>query len=69
MLVVVTHLWSLILQEAKYDEVRKNGQRRLSLRATKAALMISLYRDEPAFQTPYEIIRYLEEVDENMTKW
>jgi len=41
----------------------------LSYKATKAAILISLYRDEPIFQIPHQMMNFLLDVDEMLTMW
>jgi tryptophan 2,3-dioxygenase len=42
---------------------------RLSHRAFEAALLINLYRDEPAMQLPFRLLATLMDVDEGLTNW
>jgi tryptophan 2,3-dioxygenase len=58
-----------LFDEERHNEFIKQGRRRLSYRATQAALLISLYRDEPMLQMPYQLLSMLIEVDENVTLW
>ena len=44
-------------------------KRRLSWRATQAALLITVYHDEPIFQLPFQILTLLQDLDELMTTW
>jgi len=55
--------------EAKYNELVKKGKRRLSYNATKAAIMINLYREEPLFQLPFQFLSLLLDVDSGLTRW
>lgn len=43
--------------------------RRLSRQALLAALLISLYRDEPVFQLPFRLLTRLLDVDEGFATW
>lgn len=43
--------------------------RRLSHRATLASIFISLYRDYPLLQLPFQLLNSLVEMDENFTLW
>jgi len=54
------------LQFEKHEELRAQGRKRLSFRATQAALLIYMYKDEPILQWPYQLIQSLCEVDEMM---
>ena len=49
--------------------MRKEGRFRLSQRATLAALFISMYREEPALNLPFQFITCLTEMDEMLTLW
>ena len=47
----------------RWEQLRAQGKRRLSHEAFLAALLISLYRDEPAFHTPHRLLRTLVDLD------
>ncbi len=49
--------------------MQENGKKRLSHKATKAALFILLYRDFPALQLPHKILSLLIDIDEGFTNW
>ncbi len=53
----------------KYEELERKGLRRLSFRATQAAILIALYRDQPILQLPYRLIEALIDMDELFTTW
>ncbi|HVW32569.1 MAG TPA: tryptophan 2,3-dioxygenase family protein [Acidimicrobiia bacterium] len=53
----------------RWAELVRSGARRLSHRAFLAALLISLYRDEPIFQLPYRFLTTLVDIDEGFTAW
>ena len=61
--------YQMILDPKKHKELRQNGEIRLSYRATLAALLIHLYRDEPILRAPFILLVRLVEVDEYMTTW
>ena len=52
-----------------HEALRKRGERRFSLKALQGALMISLYRDEPRFHQPSQILLALMDIDSLITKW
>lgn len=52
-----------------HEEMVASGSRRMSYRAFQAAMFISLYRDEPALQTPYQLLDLLIDIDEGFTTW
>ncbi|RME17458.1 MAG: tryptophan 2,3-dioxygenase [Bdellovibrio sp.] len=58
-----------LFDENKYQELRKKGVWRLSYKAVHAALLIQLYREQPVFQMPFQIITELLNMDELMTQW
>ena len=45
------------------------GERRLSLKALQGALMISLYREEPRFHQPHNLLLALMDIDSLLHKW
>ena len=47
----------------------QRGERRFSHGAFKGAMMISLYRDEPRFHLPYQILNSLMDIDSLLIKW
>lgn len=51
------------------DEFMKRNQFRFSHQAMQGALMISLYRDEPRFNQPYQLLVTLMDIDSLLTKW
>ncbi|MES1907765.1 MAG: hypothetical protein MHM6MM_000820 [Cercozoa sp. M6MM] len=58
-----------IFDPEKYEVLRQKGRRRLSYKAMQAALFIQLYRHEPAFQMPFQLITCLQDIDELLTQW
>jgi len=58
-----------LFDESSYNEARKQGEWRLSYRAIHAALLIQLYRDQPALQLPFRLLTALQDMDENWTTW
>jgi tryptophan 2,3-dioxygenase len=61
--------FAAILSEDKHQELVRQGRRRLSHRATKAALLIELYRDEPILHLPFGLLTVLMDMDEQWTAW
>lgn len=59
-------LYSPILDQ---DEFLRRNLFRFSQRAMHGALMISLYRDEPRFNQPYQLLVTLMDIDSLLTKW
>jgi tryptophan 2,3-dioxygenase len=58
-----------LFDEKKYEELRKSGLFRLSYEGLHAALLIQLYRDQPVFNLPFQMITALQDLDELMTTW
>ena len=55
---------------AEFDKVfLKYGRGGIPARAMQAALFITLYRDLPIFQLPFEILNTLSEIDELLSNW
>lgn len=58
-----------ILDEKEHQAMQEAGEIRLSYKASVAALMINLYRDEPILYNPFRLLRSLTEIDELVTTW
>jgi len=55
---------------AEFDAVFfKDGRGDLSPKAMQSALFITLYRDLPIFQLPFELLNTLSEIDELLSNW
>jgi tryptophan 2,3-dioxygenase len=61
--------FDVLFDVKRYDELRRQGRRRLSRDAVLAALLINLYRDEPMFQLPFQFLTGLIDVDEGFATW
>lgn len=58
-----------ILDKSKHEELQQEGNRRMSHRATEAALLIFLYRDHPILNQPFKLLTKLIDLDDRMTTW
>ena len=58
-----------LLQAESFESLRENGEFRLSHRAMMGALFINLYREEPAFNLPFQVLSCLMDIEENLTMW
>ena len=58
-----------LFDETEFQKLRDDGHYRLSFRAMHAALLVSLYRDEPVLHLPYQVLFQLADLDERMTMW
>jgi len=61
--------FSAVLDEGAHARLVAAGQRRLSWRATQAALFIHLYRDQPILHLPFRFLTTLVDVDELLATW
>ena len=58
-----------LFDEASYNALRDEGQWHMSRQALQAALLITLYRDEPICQQPFRLLSLLMDIDEELTTW
>ncbi len=58
-----------LFDAAQYEALRSEGRRRLSHRSFLAALLISLYRDEPILNGPWRMLQLLIDIDEGFTQF
>nr|XP_056711032.1 tryptophan 2,3-dioxygenase-like [Euleptes europaea] len=58
-----------LFDEKRHEHLLGKGERRLSYKAMKGALMIYFYREEPRFQIPFQLLTSLMDIDVLMTKW
>jgi tryptophan 2,3-dioxygenase len=58
-----------VFDPTNWAEDVRQGKRRFSYEAFTAALFITLYRDEPVLQVPFQILTTLLELDESFTIW
>jgi tryptophan 2,3-dioxygenase len=59
--------FATLLDRDRWEEERAAGRRSFSHEAVRAALLISLYRDEPALHLPYRLVVALVDLDTGMT--
>ena len=58
-----------MIDSKKHEKLIEKNKKRLSHKATKAALLIFLYRDEPILHSPFNFLSRLMDVDELFTTW
>ena len=58
-----------LIDEKFHQQLLARSERRMSHRAMQGALMIMLYREQPRFQGPYQVLSLLMDVDALITKW
>ena len=61
--------FGVVLSVKEHNKLVQEGKWRLSHKATKAALLILLYRDQPILYNPYHLLTKLVDVDELFTTW
>lgn len=62
-------VFETIFNEIQHDALVSRGERRFSHAALQGAVMITLYRDEPRFSQPHQILTLLMDIDSLITKW
>lgn len=63
------HYFQALFEEDRHNTLVEQGVRRLSLRATHAALFINLYREEPILHLPFRLLTLLVDMDELLQQW
>ncbi len=58
-----------LFDQERHEALREKGERRLSFRATHAALLIHLYRDQPILHLPFRLLTALVDIDELFSTW
>lgn len=61
--------FAALFSETEYNALLTQGKRRLSYKATQAALLILLYRERPLLHLPYRLLNTLSTMDELLTTW
>jgi tryptophan 2,3-dioxygenase len=61
--------FTALFDRDRHDALVARGQRHLSHDAFLAALLITLYRDEPMFHLPFQLLVALIDIDEGFTAW
>jgi len=61
--------FNTLFDQVQHDKLIEQGVRRLSHKATQAALIISLYRDEPLFSLPFKLLTQFIDLDKQVSNW
>lgn len=61
--------YASLFDESLYRKSIENNGRRLSQKASLAALFIMLYRDEPILQSPFMLLTKLIDIDQSLNTW
>lgn len=62
-------VYRTIFDRASHEALVSRGERKFSYEALQGAVMITLYRDEPRFSQPHQILTLLMDIDSFITKW
>lgn len=62
-------VYHTIFDEDAHEALVSRGERKFSYRAMQGAILITLYRDEPRFSQPHQLLTCLMDIDSFMTKW
>ena len=66
---VTENMFNALFDESMFMKRLESGKIRLSYKATHAALLIFLYRDQPILHNPYKLLSRLIDLDELLTTW
>ena len=58
-----------VLDPKQHEKLLQEGKLKFSYKATIAALLIHLYREEPILQLPYQLLSVIMDIEENFTLW
>ncbi|XP_017766470.1 PREDICTED: tryptophan 2,3-dioxygenase isoform X1 [Eufriesea mexicana] len=62
-------VFETIFNESLHNALVSRGERKFAYAALQGAVMITLYRDEPRFSQPHQILTALMDIDSLITKW
>lgn len=62
-------VYRTIFDRASHEALVSRGERTFAYGALQGAVMITLYRDEPRFSQPHQILTLLMDIDSFITKW
>lgn len=62
-------VYHTIFDEDAHEALVSRGERKFSYKAMQGAILITLYRDEPRFSQPHQLLTCLMDIDSLMTKW
>ncbi|CAD1472233.1 unnamed protein product, partial [Heterotrigona itama] len=62
-------VFETIFNESLHNALVSRGERKFAYGALQGAVMITLYRDEPRFSQPHQILTALMDIDSLITKW
>lgn len=62
-------VYNTIFDRDAHEALVLRNERKFSYKALQGAIMITLYRDEPRFSQPHQVLTLLMDIDSFMTKW
>lgn len=62
-------IYHTIFNREAHEALVLRGERKFSYKAFQGAILITLYRDEPRFSQPHQVLNCLMDIDSFMTKW
>lgn len=62
-------VFETIFNESLHNALVSRGERKFAYAALQGAVMITLYRDEPRFSQPHQMLTALMDIDSLITKW
>lgn len=62
-------VYRTIFERGAHEALVSRGEHTFSYGALQGAVMITLYRDEPRFSQPHQILTLLMDIDSFITKW
>jgi len=65
----INHHYDLLFDNKKYQKLIDLGKKKVSQKASLAALFIMLYRDEPILNSPFKLIIKLIDIDQSLNTW
>lgn len=63
------NVYHSIFDRQVHEALVARGERKFTYKALQGAIMITLYRDEPRFSQPHQLLTLLMDIDSFMTKW
>lgn len=61
--------FNTVMVPQEHEALMEEGSRKFSRKAFYAAMMISMYREEPKYNLPFQFLTLLTDMDANMTRW
>lgn len=56
-------VYHTVFNQEAHEALVSRGERKFSFKAMQGAILIQLYRDEPRFSQPHQVLNYLMDID------